>query len=61
MFPRNSSGDLLAEFYPIVGYGDSVLRKVGEYITQEYPNLNEVIANMYETMYNAHGVGLAAP
>jgi peptide deformylase len=47
--------------YPIVGYGDPVLRKVGEEITQEYPNLNEVIANMYETMYNAHGVGLAAP
>lgn len=47
--------------YPIVGYGDPVLRKVGEDITQEYPNLNEVIANMYETMYNAHGVGLAAP
>ncbi|MCL9805659.1 peptide deformylase [Flavobacterium amniphilum] len=47
--------------YPIVGYGDPVLRKVGEDITQDYPNLNEVIANMYETMYNAHGVGLAAP
>ncbi|WP_428225838.1 peptide deformylase [Flavobacterium sp.] len=47
--------------YPIVGYGDPVLRKVGQEITAEYPNLKEVIANMYETMYNAHGVGLAAP
>lgn len=46
---------------PIIGYGDAVLRKVGEPITLNYPNLNEVIANMYETMYNACGVGLAAP
>jgi peptide deformylase len=46
---------------PIVGYGDPVLRKVGEEITPEYPNLKETIANMYETMYNAYGVGLAAP
>ncbi|HEY6143189.1 MAG TPA: peptide deformylase [Flavobacterium sp.] len=46
---------------PIVGYGDPVLRKVGEEITPEHPNLKEIIANMYETMYNAYGVGLAAP
>ena len=46
---------------PIVGYGDPVLRKVGQDITPEYPNLKETIANMYETMYNAYGVGLAAP
>ena len=46
---------------PIVGYGDPVLRKVGAEITAEYPNLKETIANMYETMYNASGVGLAAP
>lgn len=46
---------------PIVGYGDPVLRKVGTAITPEYPNLKETIANMYETMYNASGVGLAAP
>ena len=46
---------------PIVGYGDPVLRKVGEEITPEHPNLKEVIENMYETMYNAYGVGLAAP
>ena len=46
---------------PIIGYGDPVLRKVGEEISKDYPNLKEVIANMYETMYNAYGVGLAAP
>lgn len=46
---------------PIVGYGDPVLRKVGEAVTADNPNLKETIANMYETMYNAHGVGLAAP
>jgi peptide deformylase len=46
---------------PIVGYGDPVLRKVGEEITSEFPNLKETVANMYETMYNACGVGLAAP
>ena len=46
---------------PIVGYGDPVLRKVGEEISPEHPNLKEIIANMYETMYNACGVGLAAP
>src|SRR5690606_26617358 len=46
---------------PIYGYGEPVLRKVGEDITPEYPNLKETIANMYDTMYHAHGVGLAAP
>ena len=46
---------------PIVAYGDSVLRKKCKPITPDYPNLNELIENMYETMYNALGVGLAAP
>jgi peptide deformylase len=45
---------------PIIGYGDPVLRKIGEELTPDYPNLKEVIVNMYETMYNASGVGLAA-
>ena len=44
---------------PIVGYGDPVLRKVCDDITSEHPNLQEIIANMYDTMYNAYGVGLA--
>ncbi len=46
---------------PIIAYGDAVLRKVAEDIDKEYPKLNELIANMWETMYNANGVGLAAP
>ena len=46
---------------PIIAYGDPVLRKVGDDITQEYPNLETLIENMWETMYNANGVGLAAP
>lgn len=46
---------------PIYGYGEPVLRKMGEEISKDYPNLKELIANMYDTMYNAHGVGLAAP
>ena len=46
---------------PIVAYGDPVLRKVGQDIDKDYPNLEELIANMKETMYNASGVGLAAP
>ncbi|BCY28687.1 peptide deformylase [Flavobacterium okayamense] len=46
---------------PIYGYGEAVLRKMCEEISKDYPNLKETIANMYETMYNAHGVGLAAP
>lgn len=46
---------------PIIAYGDPVLRKDCETITKEYPHLNELIANMYDTMYDAFGVGLAAP
>lgn len=46
---------------PIVAYGDPVLRQVGRDITPEYPKLDELIANMWDTMYNAEGIGLAAP
>lgn len=46
---------------PIVAYGDPVLRKVGEDIDKDYPALNELINNMFDTMNNALGVGLAAP
>lgn len=46
---------------PIVAYGDPVLRKVGSDINQDYPKLKELLANMWETMYAANGVGLAAP
>ncbi len=46
---------------PIIAYGDSVLRKVGLDIDKDFPNLEELINNMKETMKNARGVGLAAP
>ena len=46
---------------PIVSYGSSVLKKKAKEITSDYPNLSELIANMWETMYAANGVGLAAP
>ncbi|MGV3707002.1 MAG: peptide deformylase [Arcticibacter sp.] len=46
---------------PIVAYGDPVLRKKAEDIPKDYPELQDLISNMFETMYNASGVGLAAP
>lgn len=46
---------------PIVAYGDPVLKKVAEEIDADQPELEGFIANMFETMDNAHGVGLAAP
>lgn len=45
----------------IVGYGCPVLKKIAEPIDKDYPNLQELIDNMFETMYHADGVGLAAP
>lgn len=47
--------------YPIVAYGDPVLRKKAVDIPLDYPNLKELLENMWETMYDASGVGLAAP
>ena len=46
---------------PIVAYGNPVLRKVGKEITPDYPELTRLIEDMWETMYNSKGVGLAAP
>lgn len=46
---------------PIVAYGDPVLKKKATEITSDYADLKSLIANMYETMYGAYGVGLAAP
>ena len=46
---------------PIVVYGDPVLRKMGEDIDKDYEGLDALIKNMFDTMYNANGVGLAAP
>ena len=46
---------------PIYIYGQPVLRKVADDITPDYPELKQLIQNMYETMDKSEGVGLAAP
>jgi len=46
---------------PIVAYGAPVLRKVCKDISPDYPNLNKLVEDMWETMYSSNGVGLAAP
>lgn len=46
---------------PIYLYGQPVLREETKDVPVDYPNLKELVANMFETMYNADGVGLAAP
>ncbi len=46
---------------PIVAYGTPVLRKKAKDIEKVYPKLKELLENMYETMYEASGIGLAAP
>lgn len=47
--------------YPIIGLGHPTLRKVAQPVERDYPELGTLIADMYQTMYNADGVGLAAP
>lgn len=48
--------------YPIVAYGDPVLRRKATAIEpDEYPHIKQLVEDMFETMYGAHGVGLAAP
>ncbi len=46
---------------PIRAFGDAVLRKKCTDITPDYPGLEELISNMFETMRSANGIGLAAP
>jgi peptide deformylase len=46
---------------PILAYGEPVLRKRGAVIDKDYPKLKELLENMFETMYEASGIGLAAP
>jgi peptide deformylase len=46
---------------PIYIFGAPVLRKVAEDITPDYPNLEQLIADMFETMAHSDGIGLAAP
>jgi peptide deformylase len=47
--------------FPIVAYGHPVLREVAKDITPDYPGLEKLIEDMWETMYASNGVGLAAP
>jgi peptide deformylase len=47
--------------YPIVIYGHSILRKVSAEINNNYTGLNQLIEDLFETMYNSEGMGLAAP
>lgn len=46
---------------PIAAYGSPVLRNIGKEISPDYPDLQKLIADMWDTMYNSNGVGLAAP
>ena len=46
---------------PIVAYGDPILRKKAKEIPEDYPKLDQLVNNMFETMYKASGVGLAGP
>ena len=46
---------------PVIGYGNSILKRKSKEVSDSYPGLKELIRNMYDTMYNASGVGLAAP
>lgn len=46
---------------PIRAFGDAVLRKTGQELNKDFPNLKELVANMFETMDSANGIGLAAP
>ena len=48
-------------FLPIVVYGHPILRKISEDITPEYPELEKFIRDLFQTMDEADGVGLAAP
>ena len=46
---------------PIVGYGNPILKKRAQIIEKNYPDLKALISDMFETMFYASGVGLAAP
>ena len=48
-------------FLPIVAFGSTILRKKCKEINSDYPELENLLENMWETMYESSGVGLAAP
>jgi len=51
----------MGKILPVVAYGSTVLRKECDDIDKDYAGLNQLIEDMFETMYHANGVGLAAP
>ncbi|HTV65878.1 MAG TPA: peptide deformylase [Bryocella sp.] len=61
MFGRPEGRPLLKMIYPIVKFGDAVLEKPSATITEFNDELRQLADDMFESMYAAHGVGLAAP
>jgi peptide deformylase len=59
--PNRSIETRIVMIFPIVAYGHPVLRKVAMDIMPDYPQLDKLIEDMWETMYASNGVGLAAP
>ena len=57
----NNNFDISLMILPVYAYGQPVLKEIGTEISPDYPDLEKLIADMWETMYNASGVGLAAP
>ena len=53
--------DVKTTIFPIYSYGHAVLKEQAEDIPKDYEGLQDLVASMYETMYNANGVGLAGP
>jgi peptide deformylase len=51
----------MSKMLPVVAYGHPTLRKVSVEIDKDYPGLDQLIEDMFETMYTSVGVGLAAP
>jgi peptide deformylase len=47
--------------YPIIAYGDPILKKPAKEVEKDKADLKQLVDDMFETMYNAHGIGLAAP
>ena len=60
-FQNTSRFNIANMILPVIAYGDPVLKKKADEIDENYPNLKELIENMFETMYASNGVGIAAP
>jgi peptide deformylase len=58
---RGSKSGITRMILPIVAYGSPILRTVAKEISADYPNLQKLLEDMWETMYASNGVGLAAP